>query len=113
MTSEEGKAANQGVFREANERLHRGAINILGPQSAADGAPVPFLCECPNLDCRAVVLLTLDEYEQIRATPEGGLALPGHEDLTIERVTASNERFVSTAKVGRAGQVQRNGDPHS
>jgi hypothetical protein len=30
---------------------------------------VPFLCECSNPDCRELVLLALDEYEQARSQP--------------------------------------------
>ena len=96
------------------EKLQRGATKILGhPAIADDGGPVPFLCECPDLGCREVVLLTLEEYEEVRSTPEGGVALPGHEDLAIERVTGRNDRYVSTAKVGRAGDVHAAGDPRS
>ena len=116
-THEERKALNEGLFRKANETLERRAGEILGlgddGNPRDDGSPIPFLCECPDISCNEVVLLTLAEYEQIRATPEGGLARPGHEDLAIERVVASNARYVTTEKFGRAGEVHAEGDPRS
>lgn len=72
---------------------------------------MPFVCECPNRECREVVLLTLGEYERVRAESELGIGAHGHEDLEIERVVEQNDRFVVTQKVGRAGAVHRQTDP--
>lgn len=109
MTSAaERKTLNEDVFREANERLEQGARELVG---ADDGSLVPFLCECPNPECTQVALLTLAEYERVRARGEFGLAVSGHEDLTIERVVEQNDRFVMTAKMGRAGELHRETDP--
>ena len=111
MTSPaERKALNEGTFRDANERLEQKARELVG---ADDESLVPFLCECPRRDCMHVVLLKLAEYEQVRAVPEQGLALVGHEDLSVERVVAQNGRFLVTKKFGRAGQVHRENDPRS
>ena len=102
------KALNEGRFRQANERLERGARELV---DADDASLVPFLCECPTADCVEVVLLTLAEYEEVRAHSESGLAALGHEDPSIERVVARNDRFVTTAKVGEAGEVHEETDP--
>jgi hypothetical protein len=107
-TPAERKALNEGAFRDANESLERGAHEVL---QGDDGSLVPFLCECPRLDCTQVVLLTLAEYEQVRARGEQGLAALGHEDLAIERVVDQNDRFVTTAKFGEAGDVHAGRDP--
>ena len=107
-TSAERKALNEGAFRLANERLEQGARELIG---ADDASLVPFLCECPKTDCTRVVLLTLVEYETVRALPAGGLAVPGHEDPEIERVVEQNDRFVMTEKFGEAGQVHVDTDP--
>jgi hypothetical protein len=109
-TPVERKALNEGTFRDANEALERGAREIL---ASGDGALVPFLCECPRPDCRDIVLMTLEEYEHIRGTGERGMARIGHEDLSIERVIARNDRFVTTEKFGVAGDVHTKGDPRS
>ena len=108
MTSAERKANNEGAFREANEKLERSAKEIV---PAGDESLVPFLCECPRRECTQVVLLTLAEYEQVRAASVRGLAAPGHEDLSIEHVVAENERFLTTEKFGEAGEIHAEGDP--
>ena len=107
-TSAERKALNEGAFREANESLERGARELVG---ADDASVVPFVCECPQPDCIQVVLLTLAEYEEVRARSAGGLAAVGHEDPSIERVVARNHRFVTTEKFGEAGDVHQGTDP--
>jgi len=109
-TPVERKALNEGRFRAANEELDRGAREILAP---GDDSFVPFLCECPRVDCKLVVMLTLAEYEEIRSSGEGGLAALGHEDLSIERVVAQNDRFVRTEKFGRAGEIHAGSDPRA
>lgn len=109
-TSPERKALNEGRFRDANEELEQRAVEIVG---ADDDQLVPFLCECPQMDCTHVVLLTLKEYEQVRSDGRQGLAVLGHEDQTIERVLERNERFVMTEKFGRAGEVHAQDDGRS
>ncbi len=101
-TSSERKALNEGTFRNANESLEEGAREVVG---AGDESPVPFLCECPRIDCTQVVLVTLTEYEEVRAHHARGLAALGHEDLSVERIIAQNDRFTVTEKFGRAGEV--------
>ena len=63
-TPAERKALNEGTFRDANEELERGARELV---DADDTSLVPFICECPRPDCVQVVLVTLAEYEDVRA----------------------------------------------
>jgi hypothetical protein len=107
-TSAERKARNEGVFREANEKLERGAERIL---DSDDNGLVPFLCECPDMRCTEVAMLTLVEYRDVRSDGRGGLAVLGHEDLSVERVVARNDRFVKTEKFGRAGEIHEEASP--
>ena len=109
-TPVERKALNEGRFRAANEKLDREAQEVLPPE---DHSFVPFLCECPRVDCTQVVMLTLAEYEDIRSTGTGGFAAVGHEDLSIERVVGENDRFVRTDKFGRAGEIHAGSDPRT
>lgn len=102
------KALNQGTFRDANEKLERGARQILGGD---DQAPVPFLCECSRIECTEIVLATLTEYEAVRARPRGGILVAGHPEPSIERVVDENERFVVTEKFGEAGEIHAAQDP--
>ena len=98
---EERKALNEATFRSANEVLEGKATAIVDDVHG----PLPFLCECPRLDCTDVVLATLGEYEEVRSGPSRGIAATGHEDPDVENVVAWTDRFVVTEKVGRAGEV--------
>ena len=109
-TSPERKALNEGTFRDANEHIEQKAVELVGVE---DEQFVPFLCECPNMDCTEVALLTLKEYENVRSGSRQGLAVLGHEDPTVERVLERNERFVMTEKFGRAGEVHADNDDRS
>jgi len=106
-SSAERKALNEGRFRDANEQIEEKAVEIVGVE---DGRLVPFLCECPRLECTQVALLTLKEYEEVRATGKQGLAVLGHEDPTLEKVLKRTERFVLTEKFGRAGEIHQQND---
>jgi hypothetical protein len=103
------KALNEGRFRDANEELER-VGQELGVGADGDSL-LPFVCECPMLECTKIVQLTLREYEHVRSSGRGGLAAVGHEDLSIERVMAQNNRFVRTEKFGEAGDVHAEADP--
>ena len=109
-TTAERKALNEGTFRDANEHLEQNAVEVIG---VSDGQLVPFLCECPQMECTQVVLLTLKEYEQVRSGPKKGLAALGHEDPEVEEVLDRNDRFVTTEKFGRAGEVHEAQDDRS
>jgi hypothetical protein len=102
------RALNEGVFRDANEKLQRNAQEVLGDD---DTSPVPFFCECPREECREILLLSLEEYEAVRSNPRGGLAAHGHEDPSIETALSRNDRFVVTEKFGEAGEVHEQHDP--
>jgi hypothetical protein len=106
-TSAERKALNEGKFRDANEQIEQAAIEIMGDK---DGRFIPFLCECPRMECVEVALLMLDEYEQVRSDGRQGLAVLGHEDLTVETVIRRTDRFVMTEKFGLAGEVHADTD---
>ena len=100
---------NESAFRNANEQLERGAQELVGADHAD---AVPFLCECPDPECRKTVLVTLGEYEQVRRVSGArGIAVLGHEDPEIERVVERNDRFVVTEKFGEAGDVHDETDP--
>ena len=106
-TSAERKALNEGTFRDSNEIIEKRAVEIIGVD---DGDFVPFLCECPQMECKEIALLTLKEYEHVRAGSRQGLAVLGHEDLSVETVLERNDRFVLTEKFGRAGEVHEQAD---
>jgi hypothetical protein len=100
-------AINDARYREANERIEAAA------EEYGVGGPVPFICECADPRCTAVVLLTLREYEQIRAHPARFLHLPGHEQVEREHleVVRREDRYFVVEKRGRAAEIAAELDP--
>ena len=93
-------ARNDATFREANERIEERAAS-LGIHR------VPFICECADEGCTAVVQLDLREYETIRATPTHFLNVPGH-DATAGphgRVVEERDGYVVVEKLGAAAEI--------
>jgi hypothetical protein len=107
-TPEEKKGHNEAVFRDANETLEQRADQIV---EGDQGTPVPFLCECTRLDCTKVALLTLAEYEHVRAHGNRGFVIPGHEDTAVERIVEEHAGYLITEKFGTAGEIVRESDP--
>lgn len=111
MTSpEERKGHNQAAFREANERIEGTASDLVGDNRRRT---VPFLCECPERDCRQIVLVTLEEYERVRADGTHGIEALGHDDAAVERVIEQNDRFIVTEKFGPAAATVLRTDPRA
>ena len=86
---------NNGVFREANERIRDSA-----DQYAHELDRIPFICECPVEDCVEVVPLTRTEYAGIRANPTHFLTAVGHEgaEAPVGEVVSRNEAYIVVAK---------------
>jgi hypothetical protein len=69
-------ALNQSRVRNANERLQR-----LARSHRFDPAQrVPFLCECADPSCQEIVMLSLTDYEAVRAHPNRFFLVAGHEN---------------------------------
>lgn len=39
---------------------------------------VPMLCECSKAACRAIVMISIDEYRRLRENPDDFLTAPDH-----------------------------------
>lgn len=59
---------------------------------------LPFLCECPNLNCAQLVRLSLNEYRTVRDSPRRYIGVPGHETAPGEQIAEVGGRFVVTQK---------------
>jgi hypothetical protein len=105
-------AMNQSAFRSANEQLRRGAA----AHHFEDRQRVPFICECADPSCRESVMLSLEDYEHIRAHPTWFLLVAGHEDEEgTERIVDAEQGYEVVEKIGTAGEEAarlhpRNGD---
>jgi hypothetical protein len=96
-------ALNETTFREVNEGIEAGRREREGP--------VPFMCECGELGCNAVVRLTLREYESVRAGSRCFLVAPGHR-AEFDELRREDERYDVVAKPdGPLGELADRTDP--
>ena len=58
--------------RDVNDRM-REALRLW-----PDGQPIPFFCECADLDCYRLVWLRREQLDRGRARPGWGAVAPGH-----------------------------------
>jgi hypothetical protein len=100
-------ARNDAIYREANERIKNAA------EDYDVSGPLPFLCECADPDCRSIVLLTMSEYEEIRAHPTHFINLPGHTEGEQEYAATVRKAdgYLVVEKTGQAGDVVEELDP--
>jgi hypothetical protein len=99
--TQERLARNEATFREANERIGQEV-----EASDLTERPVPFICECADTGCVAVVKLTLDEYRRVRSDSRRFLVAPGHESRMGEDDSVEQrDEFVVVEKHGHAGEV--------
>ncbi len=88
---QERAARNEAAFRRLNENLAKAL-----PDQGED--PTGFVCECSSADCRRLVDLTVDEYQEVRENPMRFLVVPGHEQLSVESVVERHERYTVVQK---------------
>src|SRR3989337_2033855 len=93
-------ARNEGFFRELNERINDSAESH-GP-SIHD---YEFFCECSDNACMDRVVLTLAEYEHIRAEPTRFVVKKDHVIREIEHVVESVPDHIVVEKHGEAGKI--------
>jgi hypothetical protein len=103
---EERNARNEALFREVNERIKQATVS-------EPAETLSLVCECADVDCTEVVELRLESYEGVRGEGEWFLLVPGHEDLTIERVIEQVGDVVVVEKRGEGGDVAQDLDPRS
>jgi hypothetical protein len=102
-------AENEAIFRDANERIE-GRARALEFEH-----PVPFLCECGDGYCRALLRLSLAEYETIRREPTHFLIAPEHEAVVRDsgRIVRRGDVFLVAEKTGRSGEIAMERDPRA
>ena len=108
-SSAERVAVNDATFRNANESIAELAVSL-----ELDDR-IPFLCECADRSCTALVRLTLEEYERLRSNPVHFLNVPGHEASADgwARVVEEHEGWATVEKVGAAAEIVEELDPRA
>lgn len=96
-------AEHQIGFRRTNQNIYATAI-----KHGLTGQ-IPFVCECADLGCTAIIQLNANEYQATRRHPRGFFNISGHEAPAVaagaERVIAVIKEFTMVMKIGRAGEL--------
>lgn len=99
---------NESLFRNVNERIEKITQGASGPRERE-----AFVCECGTTQCSALVQLSFDEYEAIRAHPARFAVIPGHELAEVERVVEDHGTYYAVEKIGAGRAVAEAEDPRS
>jgi len=87
-------AENEAQYRTINERVAKWEER----QASSPTERHPFLCECGLDRCDERLLLTMLEYESLRADPMRFGVLPHHVIRDSERVVEQHEGYVVVEK---------------
>jgi len=93
-------AKNEDFFREVNEK-----INTRAESHGLDSHLYSFFCECADAKCIERVMLTLSEYEHIRAEPTRFVVKKNHVVKEIEHVVETVPDHMVIEKHGEAARV--------
>ncbi len=93
-------AQNEDFFRGVNER-----VGDIAESHGTSPHHYEFFCECSDTTCLERVVLTLAEYEHIRAEPTRFVVKKNHVIAEIEHVVEHAEDHVVIEKHGEAGRV--------
>jgi hypothetical protein len=107
MDSAARKAKNEAQFRSINE----GIAEIVEHSPTIRSSRVAFVCECASDACTHAIELTLDEYEQVRASATHFVVAPGHVAPSIEHIVSKGPRYAVVEKDGVAGEIAEQLDP--
>src|SRR5687767_11625983 len=90
-------AANEALFRHANEALRKSDDQIL--------AIAGFLCECADPQCEEKLSASGSTYLKVRTDPARFLVVAGHADSEIEKVVEEHDGFHVIEKIGPGREV--------
>jgi hypothetical protein len=107
LVTQERVARNDALFREANEGIQEAASTY----DVLDR--IPFICECADENCRELIVLSMDEYEEIRGNSRHFLNAPGHvrAGQGAAEVVHDRGRYTIVEKTGYAGDIVEGLDP--
>ena len=99
-------AGNEALFRDVNERVAEVSSHY---EVETQTGAVDFTCECGLVDCAETMMMTIAEYEGIRAQATHFGVVPQHEQPEIETVIERHPSCVVVEKreAGRSGSCAR------
>jgi hypothetical protein len=98
-------AQTQALMREVNEQIHQLSNRF------DERDPRTVICECAHGGCATEIKISPDGYEGVRSFPTRFIAVPGHENSSIERVVEAHDGYVVLEKVGTGAETAIRLDP--
>jgi hypothetical protein len=95
--SERRLVENEMLFRSTNREVQR-RVKRDRHGDEPDGVKLHFYCECSRFYCRDRIKLTVDEYEVATVNEKQFIVLPGHENMTVEKVVSRANGYVVVEK---------------
>jgi hypothetical protein len=83
-------AENEAAYERINERVERFREQYRDRYAPDEQS---FICERSRGECIERVVITLDEYANVRAHERWHLVAPTHDDPEFERVVARHDRY--------------------
>ena len=77
---------NEELMEQLNRRIERALGEIRDEEDEDPDAPIAFLCECSQLDCRERIRMSPSRFDRIHRDPDLFILSPGHEIPDVERV---------------------------
>jgi hypothetical protein len=96
---EERLAMNEVLFRKANDRIETSA-----DQQDRSREPVEFYCECSDRDCVERIVISADEFENVREHDAQFIVRPDHEVPSVETVVTRTDLYLVVEKTGEAAE---------
>ena len=96
MPSARKARETEEIFRDANR-----SIRDVAAELGVDG-PVPFLCECADPSCRALIRLKWSEFAGLLERPNRFALLPGHQIAEVEEVVRQAAGYIVVEKASPA-----------
>jgi hypothetical protein len=109
MSEREQRAArNEAISREINEGIEAAHRAAESPEY------VRMVCECTQAECSALIVISVAEYEAVRADARHFAVLNDHVTPDVEMVVRQTERFAVVQKrEGDAAEIAEEEDPRS
>ena len=77
---------------------------MLTEQAPPVREPVAFYCECSDRDCTERILITAQEFENVREHDAQFLVRPDHDVPSVEIVVTSTPLYLVVEKTGEAAE---------
>ena len=90
---------NEVLFRKANDRVDERA-----EEHASSAEPVAFYCECSDPDCTERILITAQEFENVRQHDAQFLVRPDHDVPSVEIIVTRTPLYFVVEKTGEAAE---------